>query len=156
MAVKFLCDHMLGTLAKWLRFLGHDVAYPGPLEDTDLIVKGRGEGRILLTRDRELAGRMTGALYVASDDLDEQLIQVMRAFSLEPEGALSRCSVCNTPLREVPKAEVEDKVPAGVFERQNEFWHCTGCGRYYWQGSHWGNMASRLRNLQGKLRNPPP
>ena len=35
--MKFLCDHMLGTLAKWLRFLGNDVVYPSPIDDNELI-----------------------------------------------------------------------------------------------------------------------
>src|SRR5207249_3943916 len=71
--VKFLCDHMLGTLAKWLRFLGNDVAYPGPVDDNELIALAGREDRTLLTRDRELSERMAGSLFVASDDLDAQL-----------------------------------------------------------------------------------
>lgn len=156
MAVKFLCDHMLGTLSKWLRFLGYDVAYPDPLEDSALIGAVEREERVLLTRDRELAGRVSGSLYVTSDDLDEQLLQVSRTFDLQPQALLTRCSVCNTTLREVPKADVRDKVPEGVFERQDEFWHCDGCGRYYWHGSHWDHMATRFRELQVRLQDERP
>ena len=156
MAVKFLCDHMLGTLAKWLRFLGYDVAYPGPLEDSALIGAVEREERVLLTRDRELAGRVPGSLYVTSHDLDEQLLAVARTFDLQHEGLLTRCSVCNTTLRDVPKADVRDKVPEGVFERQDEFWHCDGCGRYYWHGSHWDHMTTRFRELRVRLQGERP
>lgn len=156
MAVKFLCDHMLGTLAKWLRFLGHDVAYPGPLDDPDVIAVVHSEDRHLLTRDRELAGRVAGASYVSSDDLDEQLVQVLRTFHLEAEISLTRCSVCNTALLEISKDEAKGKVPDRVYEQQEEFWRCGGCGRYYWQGTHWNNMAARLLKIQGKLRDVAP
>jgi uncharacterized protein with PIN domain len=151
--MKFLCDHMLGTLAKWLRFLGNDVAYPGPLEDAGLKAAVEREGLILLTRDRELSARVAGSLYVTSDVLDEQLVQVLRAFDLRADLALTRCSVCNTPLEAVPKSLVRGKVPDKVFERQEEFWRCPTCGRFYWQGSHWSNIANRTRELQARAGN---
>ncbi|OGS49581.1 MAG: hypothetical protein A3K65_09290 [Euryarchaeota archaeon RBG_16_68_12] len=148
--MKFLCDHMLGTLAKWLRFLGNDVAYPGPIEDNDLKAAVERDGRVLLTRDRELAGRVAGSLQVTSDDLDDQLLQVIRAFHLPADLSLSRCSLCNAPLEEVPKAEVAGKVPEKVFALQETFWHCPACGRFYWKGSHWTNMEARLRELRAR------
>ena len=32
-APRFLCDHMLGSLARWLRFLGYDTLYPEAMDD---------------------------------------------------------------------------------------------------------------------------
>ncbi len=148
--MKFLCDHMLGTLAKWLRFLGHDAAYPGPIDDRELEAMADREGRVLLTRDRELGARVKGALSVVSDDLDEQLLQVLRAFDLEANIAVTRCSVCNAPLREASVEEARGKVPEKVLERQREFWHCDTCGRFYWQGSHWDHMTERVRTLKAR------
>ncbi len=148
--MKFLCDHMLGTLAKWLRFLGNDVAYPGPIADNDLKASVERDDQVLLTRDRELAGRVAGGLYIASDDLDEQLLQVLRAFHLPADLSLTRCSVCNAPLEDVPKAEAAGKVPEKVFALQEAFWRCPTCGRYYWKGSHWTRMEERLRVLREK------
>ncbi len=146
--MRFLCDHMLGTLAKWLRFLGNDVVYPEALGDDDLKVIIERESRILLTRDRELSGRVAGSVLVTSDDLDEQLVQVVRAFRLPGDLAMTRCSVCNAPLRGIPKTEARGKVPDGVFERQEEFWRCDSCGRMYWQGTHWENMNARMRKIR--------
>jgi len=148
--MKFLCDHMLGTLAKWLRFLGHDAAYPGPIDDRELEALAGREGRVLLTRDRELAARVPGSVSVLSDDLDGQLLQVLQAFDLKADIALTRCSVCNAPLREASVEEARGSVPEKVLERQREFWHCDACGRFYWQGSHWDNMTERVRNLKAR------
>ncbi len=150
--MKFLCDHMLGTLAKWLRFLGYDTMYPGPLDDGELKALAAREERVLLTRDRQLSGRVTGSLYVASDDLDEQFTQVVHGFSLNSESAMSRCSVCNELIEAVPRERAKDHVPEGVFDRQRDFWWCPKCGRFYWQGSHFDAMRAKFRELDARAK----
>ena len=53
---RFLCDAMLGSLARWLRFFGFDAAYMDPsTDDRRLAERASTEDRWLLTRDRELA-----------------------------------------------------------------------------------------------------
>jgi len=145
--MKLLCDHMLGSLARWLRFMGHDTAYPNVMEDRALIAKAREEGRILVTRDRELAGRFDGAVQVRSDDLEEQIREVAAVLPLRVLDPLSRCSLCNSTLEPVPRDTVRDAVPEGVFARHDAFHRCPSCGKVYWQGSHWGKMIERLNNL---------
>lgn len=51
---------MLGKLTRWLRMLGQDVEYSNNMEDSELLVTAKREGRILLTRDFELYQRATG------------------------------------------------------------------------------------------------
>ncbi len=142
--MRLLCDHMLGTLAKWLRFMGYDTAYPGPLGDTELIAMARREERVLLTRDKELSARCPGAVRVHSDVLEDQVREVAAALGLRVVDPLSRCSVCNSLLAAVPLESVRDIVPEGVRSRHQEFWQCPTCRRVYWQGSHWGKMIARL------------
>lgn len=151
---SFLSDHMLGTLARWLRLLGFDTAYPEPPQDDDaLLDRMDTEGRILLTRDRDLADRGgSRALYVASDDLDVQVLSVLRAFNLSPADPLSRCSLCNAPLEEADKGSVEGEVPVGVFESQERFWRCRSCGQIYWQGSHWERIGRKISAYEAALR----
>ncbi len=150
--MRFLCDHMLGTLAKWLRFLGYDATYPGSLDDGELKDLAAREERILLTRDKELSGRVSSSLYVGSDDLDEQFTQVVKAFALNSGNAMSRCSVCNTAIESVPKERAKDHVPDGVFSRQEEFWWCPTCGRFYWQGSHFDAMWAKFRSIDARAK----
>ncbi len=145
--MKLLCDHMLGTLAKWLRFMGYDTEYPGPLDDTALIEQARREDRILLTRDKELVGRLPGAVRVHSDVLEEQVREVASALGLRLIDPLSRCSVCNGLLVPVPLESVRDLVPEGVRTRHQEFWQCPRCHKVYWQGSHWDKMVERLNHF---------
>ncbi len=147
--MKFLCDHMLGTLAKWLRLMGYDTLYPEPLPDDEMRALAETEGRTVLTRDKELAGREgPPSLYVASDLLEEQLRQVVVAYDLHVENPLSRCAVCNGLVEEVPKASVEGTVPEGVYARQERFWRCPDCGRHYWPGSHYENIMATLEDLE--------
>lgn len=145
--MKLLCDHMLGTLAKWLRFMGYDTAYPGPLDDTELLVLARREGRVLVTRDKELASRSPDAIRVRSDDLEEQIREVVSRLSLKVVEPLSRCSLCNDVLVRASPEEVGDRVPKGVLARHDTFWRCPSCGKVYWQGSHWDRMVERLNQL---------
>lgn len=147
--MKLLCDHMLGTLAKWLRLMGYDTLYPEPMDDAEMIALAESEDRTILTRDKELAGRSgSPSLYVASDVLDEQLRQVMDDLGITIEDPMSRCSVCNVAVEEVPKSSVEGTVPEGVYSRQERFWRCPQCARHFWRGTHYENIMSTLRTLQ--------
>jgi len=146
---------MLGSLAKWMRLLGYDTVYPGPLEDREMAAEVYAEGRVLLTRDKDLAARVRGALFVSSDDLDEQLKSVVSALRLDLSNTLSRCSICNMPIVEVERAEVERDVPPKVLEIQSKFWKCPSCSRIYWRGSHWKDMLGRIETLESELGGSP-
>ena len=145
--MKLLCDHMLGSLARWLRLMGYDTAYPEPGPDRDLIERARREGRILLTRDKELAARVPGAVQVRSDELEVQIREVGGVLGLRLVDPLSRCSLCNEVLIPVPPGEVKGLVPEAVRSRHQEFWRCPSCMRVYWQGSHWDKMVERLNHF---------
>ncbi|MEE8198368.1 MAG: Mut7-C RNAse domain-containing protein [Thermoplasmata archaeon] len=142
---RYLCDHMLGTLARWLRLLGYDTAYPQALLDNELLELAEREGRVLLTRDRDLAMRSgPGGLYVASDVLDTQIIQVLTELRPEAGDPMSRCSVCNGALIETSREAARPAVPEGVWERQERFWRCPSCDRHYWRGTHWERMRPKI------------
>lgn len=145
--MKILCDHMLGSLARWLRFMGYDAAYPDPITDRELIEVARRDGRILLTRDKELAARLPEAVRIQSDVLDEQIREVAAVLPLRLVDPLSRCSLCNVFLVAVSRDDISDAVPEGVRARHEEFWRCPSCRRVYWQGTHWDKMIERLNGL---------
>ena len=97
--MKFAADCMLGTLAKWLILLGHDVAYFSRIEDGQLVRIARTEGRIILTSDRRLVQRRDARNHVliASQDLTEQIRQVLRerGLRLRKDRLFRRCVKCN-------------------------------------------------------------
>ena len=145
---RWLADAMLGKLARYLRFLGHDTAYVRDLSDDEIASLARSGRRTLLTRDRALAGRATGSLLLLHSDLPGQLREVARGFpGVQFRVRLDRCPGCNVSLRpwagptadsawprELPRALIESGVP--VHE-------CPACARRYWDGSH----AARIREV---------
>jgi uncharacterized protein len=143
--MKFIADAMLGSLAKRLRLLGFDVRYDHNLADNEILRLALEQGRVILTRDTGLASRPLASdhILIQSDLVEEQLSQVLALFPMSDQEALTRCSVCNTPLASFDKREARDLVPDHVFSTINEFWRCGNCGRLYWEGSHVRNMARR-------------
>lgn len=141
---------MLGRLAKWLRLLGYDTAYQNDATDYELARRARAEGRLLLTCDRELSARRgLRTLLIRSQQLEDQLHEVREALGPPPELSLSRCSVCNVVLEEIPAQGVADRVPRYVLETNAQFRHCPSCGRIYWSGSHVEAMEEWLEDLEG-------
>ena len=144
---------MVGTLAKWLRILGYDTCFDPDMDDHQLVRLARAEGRVLLTRDRELALRPgLNTILVNSESLEAQIGQVLAELSLEPNRSFSRCPVCNEPLAEVGREEARERVPAYVARTQESFRACPACRRVYWQGTHWQQMDEQLaRILKGEI-----
>lgn len=142
---RLVADAMLGRLARWLRALGYDTVYDPQLDDAALARRARAEGRWLLTRDRQLASRRgVRALLIDSDRLSEQLAQVLRYLPPPACPPFARCVACNTALEEIDRASAEGRVPEYVWETQDRFFLCRGCGRVFWRGTHWRQMWERL------------
>jgi len=144
---RFAVDRMLGRLARWLRVLGHDVAYGPRLGGRELVACARREGRMVLTRDTRLCRDAAPPhLLVASDDFREQLREVAAAVPLGPARLLARCLDCNSMLEDVERAAAERRVPPFVWSTHDRFLRCPRCDRFYWPATH---RASMLRELAG-------
>ena len=150
--VTFVADAMLGRLAKWLRLMGYDTLYPAAADDRELVRIARAEGRILLTRDQELAHRKgLRTLLIKSDRLEEQLGQLLEELEMDSENLPPRCPLCNTALEAISRSEAEARVPAYVYSTHEEFTRCPSCDKIYWRGTHW----QRMLELMGRVANPP-
>ncbi|MHB1402647.1 MAG: Mut7-C RNAse domain-containing protein [Thiobacillus sp.] len=148
---RFVADAHLGGLAHMLRMLGFDTLYDNHFHDDAIVAIAARDGRIVLTRDRELLKRraVTHGCYVHALKSEQQLREVVERLDLA-RGArpFTLCLHCNAPLRAVDKASVLDRLPPKVREHYERFSTCDGCGRVYWEGSHWRNMR---RVLDGVL-----
>jgi hypothetical protein len=150
--MKFICDQMMGTLAKWLRILGFDVRYMDRETSDDAILEiAIEEKRAIISRDKQLIERAKkrriSVVEIERADLDEQLKIVTSIYPVKDENVLSRCSVCNTSLVEIEKNMIKGKVPPKVFDTHNEFWYCKNCDKVYWRGSHWDRIEERMSRL---------
>jgi uncharacterized protein with PIN domain len=152
--LRFVLDVHLGRLARHLRMLGFDAAWDGAADDAALAATASREHRILLTRDRGLLKRraVTHGYCVRASAPRLQLTEVVRRLDLARAiTPFSRCLRCNGLLVPVAKAEVADRLPPRVRERQQAFRRCAGCGRVYWAGTH----HERMTGLVASLREPP-
>jgi uncharacterized protein with PIN domain len=144
---RFVLDVHLGRLAKSLRMLGFDTLYNNTDDDRTLSEISHRDGRILLTRDRELLKRsmVTHGYCVRATRPRDQLSELIRRFDLVPRVRPFRlCLRCNEPLEAVQKSEVRELLPARVAETYERFRRCPSCGRVYWRGTHWENMRASL------------
>ena len=148
---RLIADAMLGSLARWLRTLGIDVAYERGIEDADLVAAAVAEDRIILTRDRRLVERRLARnhLLIRSPDVEDQVRQVLAELAIEFDVArlFSRCLRCNEPLVSVPAEEARQQVPPFVAATQDRFRRCPTCGRIYWRSTHVERMRERLRRM---------
>lgn len=137
--VRFVLDVHLGRLASYLRLAGFDARYDNACSDEALARCAEADGRVLLTRDRELLKRrrVEWGYWVRETRPRRQLVEVMRRFDLGPlVDPFSRCGRCNGRLDVVDPAAVLDIVPPGARRRHRRFHRCRGCGQVYWRGSH--------------------
>ena len=151
--MKFLCDQMLGTLAKWLRLFGFDTFYANAeISDYELLDIAKKEGRIIVSRDKQLItrGRKKNlqVIKTTSTDLDEQLRQVLKNAKIDETAVLSRCSLCNTVIDEIKKTSVKDKVPTRIFESNEKFWLCPKCNKIYWSGTHYDKIMMKINEIK--------
>ncbi|MCQ5375598.1 MAG: Mut7-C RNAse domain-containing protein [Methanomassiliicoccales archaeon] len=148
--IKFAADEMLGTLARWLRIIGYDTIYEKNKSDEEIEAQVLREKRILLTRDKNLAKKLgERSLYIESDELYEQLRQVIKSFDLVMDEDFTRCTLCNGEVDRVTQKEVENEVPVGALINNTEFFRCRSCGKVYWKGSHWENILKTLERIEG-------
>lgn len=143
---RFVADHMLGSLARWLRMMGYDTVYDRKLDDPSIVQLARAEARFVLTRDKEL-GKEPGALLVEQDDLDSQLKAVAERYGVRFRPELIRCSACNGDLVEIAKEQAREVVPEGALAGNDRFWKCGKCGKVFWKGTHWNGIMERLNRL---------
>ncbi len=149
MRPRFVCDAMLGKLARGLRILGYDTDFKPDIADAELVRRGVAEDRIILTRDTFLLRKLADIphLEIGSDNWKEQLVQVARNFNLNNRKLFGRCLKCGGEIRLVQKQNIERKVPPYIFQKHKKFRQCDVCGNLYWDGSHLKRMRVTFRGL---------
>jgi len=67
-------------------------------------------------------------------------------------GLFNRCILCNEALEAAGKDSVKGEAPQFVFETQENFMRCPGCGKIYWRGTHWA-LANKFLDRISKQEN---
>ncbi len=154
MEITFIVDSNAGKLARWLRIMGYDTLFFRDIEDGLLVEMAMKEGRVVVTRDTQIAKRRVAAngslrvILSRDDDPKRQLMQVLKEMNLDcRQMQFTRCLECNRRLLPRSKEEVKDTVPPYVFRTQTRYMQCPSCRRIYWQGTHWQRMKRALEEI---------
>jgi uncharacterized protein with PIN domain len=154
MEITFIVDSNAGKLARWLRMMGYDTLFFNDIEDGHLVDMAMKEGRVVVTRDTQIAKRRVAAngslrvILSRDDDPKQQLMQVLKELNLDcRQLQFTRCLECNQRLVPRSKEEVKDLVPPYVFRTQTQYMQCPSCSRVYWQGTHWQRMKRALEEI---------
>ena len=134
--------------------MGYDAAdYPGEI-DRGFLETARKEGRIALTRKREMAERdFRGTLLILWEDrVEDQIGTLARKLSLkmDTDSLFTRCLNCNSDLVRVEKNTIKSEVPEYVFATQEDFRRCPKCGKIFWPATHREHALSFLKDLLGE------
>jgi len=145
--IHFVADAHLGGLARLLRMAGFDTLYRNDFEDREIAEIAGRENRIVLTRDRDLLKHrvITHGCYIHALKPPQQFCEVTARLNLAWwQQPFTLCMLCNLPLRPVARDAVLASLPLSVRSNPNyvKFTTCDGCGRIYWEGSHWQRMTA--------------
>ncbi|MCI4340419.1 MAG: DUF5615 family PIN-like protein [Thermoplasmata archaeon] len=150
---RWLADEMLGRLARYLRFLGHDTEYVRGATDAEISDRARSENRRLLTRDRLLAQAVPSAILLESPHLREQLRELReRAPETSFDIRFDRCTLCNGALRPSGPPTGSPRPPGpqdGPADLDRPTFVCERCGHRYWEGSHTAHIRRQLAEWLG-------
>lgn len=152
-ALRFAADSHLGGLARLLRMAGFDTLFDNAWPDHELARLSAEEGRIVLTRDRDLLKRrdILHGCHVLTLQPELQWRELATRYPLPAQARpFSRCLPCNVELEAPSREQLQASVPPAVLARHQRFMRCPACRRVYWEGTHW----TRMRRLIGDLLPP--
>jgi uncharacterized protein with PIN domain len=150
--VRFVTDIHLGRLTAWLRLAGFDTE--AVADDETIARRSAAEDRVVLTRDVELLKRgvIRYGCWVRHTAPLRQLLEVIDRFDLA--GGMSpfaRCLQCNTPLVDATPQEVAEQVSPAIRAAFTRFRRCPGCGRAYWEGSHYQRLRGIVEHVAAAM-----
>lgn len=153
--VRFALDAHLGKLTRLLRLLGFDAVHSNGYRDEELVAVASRDGRVVLTRDRELLKRsaVRYGYWVRATDPPAQAAEVVRRFRVADVSApFTRCLRCNGRLLPVDRGEAVARVPPRVAAWREEFLRCVGCGKLYWKGTHYPRLQELVSRILSSVR----
>lgn len=149
---RFMVDINVSRLAALLRMAGFDTESVRELPKLDtkqaIAAAASEQGRILLSRDRELMklrSVMHGRL-LRSQIPYRQLQEIVNLYRLLPLAEpFSRCMKCNHLLVPVPKETILSRLEPLTKKYYTIFSQCSHCETIYWRGSHYERMLEILK-----------
>jgi hypothetical protein len=147
--VRFITDHNLGRLAKWLRLLGYDTLCHEGKTNQELWNRALKDQRIVVKKKKTLQyfPNEIETIILGAEDLEGQLAELFEKLSIKPQEAvfLNICAICNSRLKQADRRQIADFVPTYIQEHNDHFSLCPVCSKIYWRGSHVEHIKKILR-----------
>lgn len=158
---RFVTDASLAEVARRLRQFGFDVELHRGARLEELLEAASRDGRTVLTRSARRPKRWAAVAMLQVGGADPAAAVRAVVAAAEPSGGpLSRCSHCNHPLRVRSPFEAHGEVPGRVARRGGPLWSCTGCGQWFWLGTHTEKLREWFEGVLGRPvawpESPPP
>ena len=103
-----------------------------------------------MLKRKDCRNNVIKSLFIKKDDIVGQLQQVKEELDLVLKMNPIRCIDCNSLLEKTQKEDVKDKVPPYVFKTHSTFIYCSRCKKYYWKGTHLGNMVLIFKKVNNR------
>ncbi len=145
--IRFLVDINVAKLGALLRMAGIDSLCLPHLDDATLAETAVREGRILLSRDRNLLKRkiIVHGHLVRNQQPAKQLLEIINLYGLQNKlKPFTRCMKCNALLVTVKKEDILHRLEPLTKKYYHTFFRCSGCDNIYWSGSHKTGMEKIL------------
>lgn len=146
--MRFICDSMLGNLAKHLRILGLDTVSIENPDSLYLYTNASDPPLFFTKRTKTLSYQPT--IFIGSDTIEEQLGEIKNIIQpfIDPEIFMKRCIECNTLLESIAKEDIEAYVPEYVYHHHKDFKQCPSCKKVYWEGTHTKEMNKWIEHIK--------
>ena len=148
-SVKFLCDHSLSKLAKWMRMLGFNVAlekdqFSGSTKSeykeaiSRVFNRAKEENRILLTSSKTLRARVNcpQSMYVKTgNDLVLSLVDILTQCNLKLDSSkfLTVCGKCGGDIDIIDDQVRVELASKSIYVPDDKtVFHCVSCHQPYW------------------------
>jgi len=154
---RFIADIHLGDIVKYMRALGFDVYDDPGLSNRDIIERSQKEERIIITKSRKLLKfkEVVYGLLLCVGTTEVQVKDIITRLDISDRiKPFSRCLCCNNILINIPKEEIEDKIPPKTRSFCDQYAYCESCHRIYWEGTHVIKMRKVINRVLDKTNGP--
>jgi|SRR5690349_7561700 uncharacterized protein with PIN domain len=150
---------MLGNITRKLRIFGYDTEFFLDIDDSYFIDNLLRDGRIVLTRDKQLYFKLTKqnspTILLSSYCELDNLVLILKKCGIDKiemvPNRFTRCTKCNGELFTQDKSLEFAIIPQKVFDTIALISKCNSCSKIYWNGTHMMKINLLVDNINNTL-----
>ena len=147
---RFVADINLGDIVKYMRALGLDVFFDPSLSPLEIITISKNKNRIILTKSKNLLKykEVSHGILIRPESTTKQIACIIESLDIKDRiKPFTRCLLCNSPLENISKKEIEDRIPLRTKEFCDEYVYCRKCDKIYWKGTNYIKIKNMIHEI---------